>query len=240
MRLNVAVIQAVPRLTRGKVSTPGEPVPSREAYNRHERIADLVQYKHWRVGSRGSDRGLVEHKDLGELSEKQLLGATELATVFTLPVWDGERPHCLCDRIGHRLLLLRGGNAELGEGIGLGLLVRAIVTLDGVRYPEAHELIKEGNFVDEEVYELVGVADVLPGGHVRRHLHTFVEGLEPLISFTSPDFREAHFDRDSSVLLTLVETSLEVRDAEDRLEGCVDPTGSVLVAKSEHSLLLEG
>jgi hypothetical protein len=33
---------------------------------------------------------------------------------------------------------------------------------------------------------------------------------------------------------------LEVGDAEDRLEGCIDPTGSVLIAETEHSLSLEG
>ena len=66
------------------------------------------------------------------------------------------------------------------------------------------------------------------------HLHTLIEGLEPLIALAAPNLGEAYFNWILGVLFTLVESGLEVRDAEDRLEGCVDPTGSVLVAKTEH------
>jgi hypothetical protein len=236
----MAIIQTVPWLTRGKVSTPGEPVSSCETYNRHECVTILIQHKDWRIGSRCPYRSLVEHEDLRELGEEQLLRASVLSTVVTLPIWNGDRAYCFCDGIGDRLLLLRGCDAELGQCIWLDFLVGAVVTPDGVRYLEPHEFIKEGNLIEEEVDELVRVTDVFSCGHMGGCLDALVECLETLFSFTSPDFREAHFDRDSSVLLILVEARLEVRDAEDRLEGCVDPTGSILVAKTEHSLLLEG
>ena len=84
------------------------------------------------------------------------------------------------------------------------------------------------------------VADVLSRGHMRRCLDTFIEGLQSLIALTTPNLRDACLNRVIGILLVLVEARLEVGDAEDRLKCCVDPTGSVLVAKSEHSLLLEG
>ena len=234
------VIQAMPRLTRGKVSTPGEPVTASEADNRHQRVPDLIDHDDRGIGRRSPDRGLVEHHHLRELCEEQLLGAAELSALVALPIGDGDGFHRLCDGIRDRLLLLRRRNAELCQRIGLGLLVGAVVALNHVRYPESHELVKEGNFVEKEVDELVGVADVLTGGHVRGYLHALIEGVKSLLTLAAPELGEAALDRIAIVLFILAVAVLEVRDAEDRLEGCVDPAGSVLVAKSEHSLLQEG
>ena len=234
MSLDMAVIQAMPRLTRGEITTPGEPVTAGEADYRHQSVPDLVQDKDWRVGCRCPHGGLVEHENLRKLCEKELLGAPVLSTVVALPVRDGEWPYCLCDGVGDRLLLLRGCDAELSQSVRLDFLVGAVVAPDGVRYLEAHEFVKEGNLIKEEVDELVRVADVLTGGHVWRHLHTLVEGLESLITLASPNLGEAYFNWVLGVLLVVVKTTLEVRDAEDRLESGVDPTGSVLVAKTEH------
>lgn len=160
--------------------------------------------------------------------------------MFTLPVCDCHWLHGVCDSIRDCLFLLCRSDGELGECIWFDLLVSAVITPDGVRNLESHELVKEGNFVEEEVDELVGVADVFTGGHVGRDLHAFVEGFESLLTLASPELGKACFDCVLGILIVLVEARLEVRNAEDCLEGCVDPTGSILVAKTEHSLLLEG
>ena len=236
----MSVIQAIPWLTRGKVSTPGEPVTAREADHRHQCISDLVNHDDRCIRRGGPNRRLVEHEDLGELCEEQLLGATQLPALVALPIRDGERLDCVCDGFRHRLLLLSWRDAELRQRVGLGLLVGAVVTLNHVRYPEPHELVKEGNFVEKEVDELVGVANVLTGGHMRGHLHALVEGVESLLTLAAPKLGETAVDWVTIILFVLAVAVLEVGDAEDRLEGCVDPAGSVLVAKSEHSLLQEG
>ena len=97
----------------------------------------------------------MKHENLRKLCEEKLLGASILSTVVALPVGNGDWPYRLCDGVRDRLLLLRGGDAELRQSIGFCLLMTAVVTTDGVRYLEPHEFVKEGNFVKEEVNELV-------------------------------------------------------------------------------------
>jgi hypothetical protein len=81
----------------------------------------------------------------------------------------------------------------------------------------------------------MGVANVLACGHVGGRLDTLVEGLEPLIALAAPQLGEAYLDGMRGVFVSLVEASLKLRNAEDRLEGGIDPTGSANVTKSEHA-----
>jgi hypothetical protein len=69
---------------------------------------------------------------------------------------------------------------------------------------------------------------------VGRCLDTLVEGPQALIALASPEFGETRFNGVGGVFLSLSEAGLKVGNSKDRLEGGVDPTGSVLVAKTEH------
>jgi hypothetical protein len=70
---------------------------------------------------------------------------------------------------------------------------------------------------------------------------TLIEIAESLVSTASPDFGKTYFYRVLGIFLAIGEPLLKFWDAEDGLEGCVNPTGSILVAKTEHCcLLLEG
>jgi hypothetical protein len=176
----------------------------------------------------------MKHENLRELCKEKLLGASTLLAVVALPVWDGEGTDSLCDCVRDRLLPLGRGDGELRERVRLHFLMRAIGAPNGVSYPEPQKLVKEGHFVGEKLNQFVGVANVVACRHTGRCLDTLVEGPQSLFSIAAPDFREACFHGVAAVFVSPAKASLEVRDAEDGLKCCVDPTGSILVAKTEH------
>jgi hypothetical protein len=69
--------------------------------------------------------------------------------------------------------------------------------------------------------------------------HTLIEIAESLVSLASPDFCEAYLDGVLGIFLAIGEPLLKFWDAEDGLKCCVDPTGSILVAKTEHCVYLK-
>ena len=235
--LRLAVIQTMPRLSWRKIPTPGEPVSTRETYDRHECVANLVDNQDRGIGRRGSDRSLVEHHHAGELCKKELLVASLLLALLTRPVCDGDGFDCLSDCIRDCLFLLCGCKRELDHCIRLRLCRMAIVALDGICHPETHQLVKEGNLVDEKLDQLVRIPDSLSCRHVRGHLDRLVEGFESLVTLGPPDLGKTCLDHVLVVLVALVEPRLKIGNAKHGLEGGVDPAGTILVAKSEHVYL---
>jgi len=102
---------------------------------------------------------------------------------------------------------------------------------------EADERVQEGHLVPEELQELVGITNVLPRGHMRLDLHALAEGIQSFLSLGAPELRQAALHRVRGILIAITEPGLKVRDAKDALKGCVNPTTSALIAKSEHSVV---
>jgi hypothetical protein len=118
-----------------------------------------------------------------------------------------------------------------------------MIAFDYVRNLEAHKLVKEGNFVTEELDEFVRISNALAGGHMRRDLDTLIEWLQSLVAAASPNFSNTHLNRVLSILTPVGVSLLEIGNTENSLKCSVDPAGSILVAKTEdgcHSLSLKG
>jgi hypothetical protein len=103
-----------------------------------------------------------------------------------------------------------------------------------MRHLEPNELVEEGNLVPEELQEFMGITDILASRHVRGDLDALIERLESLLAMRAPELRDTALDCVVSILIAITEPRLKVRDAKDALEGRVDPTRPILIAKSEH------
>jgi len=170
----MCVVKSIPRLTRWKVTTPGEPVISCEAHNRKECEANFVEDDDGSVLSSGSHGCLVKHHDLWELGKHHLLVTSLLLALFTGPIGNTLWLDGFSNRIGDGLLTAYWCNRELVEGVRTHVLVGAVVALDGVRNLEARKLIKEGYFITEELDEFVGVADAFACRHRGTDLDAFI------------------------------------------------------------------
>lgn len=186
--LNMCIVKSIPRLTRWKVTTPGEPVIPCEAHNRKECEANLVEDDDGCVLCGGSHGGLVKHHDLRKLSKHHLLVASLLLALFTGPIGNALWLDGLGNRIGDGLLASYRRNRELVESVRTNVLVGAVVALNGVRNLEARKLIKEGYFITEELNELVGVADAFACRHRGTDLDAFIQGFQSFIATAGPDF----------------------------------------------------
>ena len=186
--LNMCIVKSIPRLTRWKVATPGEPVIACEAHNRKECEANFVEDDDGCVLSSGSHGGLVKHHDLRKLSKHHLLVASLLLALFTGPIGNALWLDGLGNRIGDGLLASYRRNRELVESVRTNVLVGTVVALNGVRNLEARKLIKEGYFITEELNELVGVADAFACGHRGTDLDAFIQGFQSFIATAGPDF----------------------------------------------------
>ena len=184
----MCVVKSIPRLTRWKVTTPGEPVIACEAHDRKECEANFVEDDDGSILCSGSHGRLMEHHDLRELGKHHLLVASLLLALFTGPVGNALWLDGLGNRIGDSLFTAYRRNGELVESVRTNVLVSAVVALNGVRNLEARKLIKEGHFITEELDELVGVADAFACGHRGTDLDAFIQGFQSLITTTGPDF----------------------------------------------------
>ena len=176
MCLNMCVVESIPRLTRRKVTTPGEPVTSCKADNRKECEADLVEDDDGCILCSGSHRRLVKHHDLRKLGKHHLLVASFILALFTGPIGNTLRLDGFCNGVGDSLLASYRGDGEFIEGIRTNVLVIAVVTLNGVRNLEACERIKEGYFIAEKLDELMGVTDAFSCRHGGTDLDAFIQG----------------------------------------------------------------
>ena len=206
----MCVVKSIPRLTRWKVATPGEPVISREADNRKECEANLVEDDDRCILCSGSHGSLVEHHDLRKLGKHHLLVTSLLLALFTGPIGNALWLDSFGNRIRDGLLASYRRNGELVEGIWAKVFVVAVVALNGVRNLEARKLIKEGHFITEELDEFVGVADAFACGHGGTDLDAFIQGLQSLVATAGPNFGEASFDRVVDIFLSIVDSFLEV------------------------------
>ncbi len=191
--LNMAVIKPMPRLSRGHVPSPGEPMPASETNNRQQGVANLVDNQDRSVCDGCVDAGLMEHHHLGELCQQQLLGTPLLGTLFAGPICDGRWANRFPNRIGYVHLLGRRRDRELGQRIWANIGILAVITFDSIRNLEANQFVKEWNLVREELDQLMGIANSLSGGHVSGP-NTLVEGFQSFISTASPDFGKTHLD----------------------------------------------
>ena len=170
----MCVVKSIPRLTRWKVTTPGEPVIAREAHNRKECEANFIEDDDGSVLCSGSHGCLVKHHHLRELGKHHLLVTSLLLALFTGPIGNALWLDGFSNRIGDGLLASYRRNGEFVEGIWAEVFVVAVVALNGVRNLEARKLIKEGYFITEELDELVGVADAFACGHRGTDLDAFI------------------------------------------------------------------
>lgn len=175
----------------------------------------------------------MKHHHLRELGQKHLGVASLSFALLARPIRNRMEFDGFPNGFGDCLLLLGRSKGELIDGIGAQIFVLAVVALDGRCDTEPSEFIQEGNLVAEELNQLVRISDTFPGGHMGGHFHTFIQWLETFVASTSPNLRETHFNRILAIFFIIHESLLQIRNAEDCLKSCVDPTGSVLVAKSE-------
>ena len=210
MRLNVCVIKSIPRLTWWEVATPGEPVISREADNRKECEANLVEDDHGSVVCGGSHGSLVKHHDLRKLGKHHLLVTSLLLTLFTGPIRNALWLDGFGNRIGDSLLAPYRCDREFVESVRANVFVLTVVALNGVRNLETRKLIKEGHFITEKLNELVGVADAFTCRHGGTDLDAFIQGLQSFITTAGPNFGEARFDRVVDIFFSIINSFLEV------------------------------